>query len=252
VSLESGRAEFRQLADLIRADIDAGTYRPGQALPSEPQLADRYGVSRQTVNNATKILRSEGYVRVERGRGTIVRELPMLTTERTRRQAERTGTGQARGAFQAEIERQGLQARPLPEVRVDVVPVPAAAAALLGIRPGGLALARSRRQFANDVPVQLATSYYPLDIAEGTQIEQEDPGPGGSYSRLADLGHEPVSFREILKVRLPDENESRLLRMDAEQRVITIRRIARDKNGRVVEVNDMVLPAHQWEIVSDW
>ncbi len=252
MSLESGRAEFRQLADLIRADIDAGTYRPGQALPSEPQLATRYGVSRQTVNNATKILRSEGYVRVERGRGTIVRELPVLTTERMHRQAERTGTGQARGAFQAEIERQGLEVRPLPEVRVERVPVPADAAGLLGIQPGEMVLARSRRQFANDVPVQLATSYYPLDITGGTQIEQEDTGPGGSYSRLADLGFEPVSFREALKVRLPDENETRLLRLDAEQRVITIRRVARDKAGRVVEVNDMVLPAHQWEIVTEW
>ncbi len=99
----------------------------------------------------------------------------MLTTERTHRQVQRTGTGQARGAFQAEIERQGLDARPLPEVRIDRVPVPADAA---GIQPGELALARSRRQFANDVPVQLATSYYPLDIAGDTQIEQEDPGPG--------------------------------------------------------------------------
>ena len=58
--------------------------------------------------------------------------------------------------------------------------MPADAAGLIGIQPGELVLARSRRQFANDVPVQLATGYYPLDIAGGTQIEQEDTGPGGS------------------------------------------------------------------------
>src|SRR5260370_9928358 len=104
------------------------------------------------------------------------------------RQAERTGTGEARGAFQAEIERQGLEVRPLPEVRVERVPVPADAAGLLGIQPGEMGLARSRRQFANDVPLQLATSYYPLDITGGTQIEQAATGPRGAHSSPANLG----------------------------------------------------------------
>jgi len=40
--------------------------------------------------------------------------------------------------------------------------------------------------------------------------------------------------------------------MEAEQRVFAVRRIARNAAGRVVEVTDIVLPAHQWELVYQW
>jgi GntR family transcriptional regulator len=249
VPLESARSQYRQLADLIRTDIERGTYPPGSRLPSEPDLGDRYGVSRQTVNNAVQILRSEGLVRVDRGVGTIVRELPVITTMRTTRQQERAA-GQARGAFQAEMERLGLNAES--DVRIDEVPAPEDVAGHLGISPGETVLARERRMTANDIPVQLATSYLPMDIAAGTQLAEPDTGPGGTYSRLADLGYAPVSFIESVRVRLPCDDEFRLLGMDGEQRVITIRRLAQTESGRTVEVNDMVLPAHQWELRYQW
>jgi GntR family transcriptional regulator len=100
--------------------------------------------------------------------------------------------------------------------------------------------------------VQLATSYLPMDIVAGTQLAEQDTGPGGTYSRLADLGYAPASFSESIRIRLPSDSESRLLRLDAEQRVITIRRLARTESGRTVEVNDMTLPAHQWELRYEW
>jgi hypothetical protein len=40
--------------------------------------------------------------------------------------------------------------------------------------------------------------------------------------------------------------------MDPDQRVIAIRRTAADAAGRVVEVNEIALPAHQWELVYEW
>ena len=40
--------------------------------------------------------------------------------------------------------------------------------------------------------------------------------------------------------------------MDAEQRVLTVRRFALAAAGRVVEVNEIVLPAHQWELHYEW
>ena len=102
------------------------------------------------------------------------------------------------------------------------------------------------------IPVQLATSWLPLDIAAGTQLAEVDTGPGGSYSRLADLGHGPAEFTEAIQLRLPDDSERDWLRMDVEQRVYFIRRTARDAGGRAVEVTDTVLPAHQWELLYTW
>jgi GntR family transcriptional regulator len=245
--LETPRSQYRQLADLLRRAIENGEYPPGSTLPSEPELARRYEVGRLTVNRAVQILRSEGLVRVERGRGTIVRELPVLTRDAAGRQAIREA-GQARGAFQAELERLGLAARSDVEI-LDTVP-PDDVASLLGT--DGKVLARRRQMYANDIPVQLATSYIPLDIAAGTQLAQPDTGPGGSYSRLADLGYAPAAFTETVRVRLADDDETRFLHLDTEQRVLAIRRLARADTGRVVEVNDIVLPAHQWELVYEW
>jgi GntR family transcriptional regulator len=201
------------------------------------------------VNRAIAILRAEGIVRVERGRGTVVRELPVLRRDAVTRQRIRDAAS-ARGAFQAELDRLGLAARS--DVELAEEPAPADIAALLNITPGTNALTRRRQMYANSTPVQLATSWLPLDIAGGTQLAQADTGPGGTYSRLAELGHAPAAFIEYVRVRPPADNEARFLRMDPEQRVIAIRRNARTATGRIIEVNDIVLPAHQWELVYDW
>ncbi len=247
--IEAPRARYRQLADLLRAAIERGDYAPGSPLESESELAARYGVDRRTVNRAVLSLRADGLVRVQRGRGTIVRELPVIRRDAVNRQHIREAQG-ARGAFQAELESLGLTARS--DVEVSEVPAPGEVAALLAVEPGEPVLARRRSMFADSTPVQLATSYLPLDIAAGTQLADADPGPGGTYSRLADLGHAPAAFAETVRVRLADDGEARALRMDPEQRVIAIRRTARTSAGRIVEVNDITLPAHQWELVYEW
>jgi DNA-binding GntR family transcriptional regulator len=50
----------------------------------------------------------------------------------------------------------------------------------------------------------------------------------------------------------PDDDETQFLHMDPDQRVVAIRRTARTTSGRIVEVNEITLPAHQWELVYEW
>lgn len=247
--IETPRARYQQLANELRAAIERGDYPRGSTLPSENELAAEYGVTTRTVNRAMLSLRGEGLVRVERGRGTTVRELPTLTRDTVVRQQQRE-QGEARGAFQAEMTRQGLEARS--DAEVSEQPAPADIAEQLGIAEGELAVTRARRMYANDIPVQMATSWLPTDLARGTRLAEADTGPGGIYSRLADLGHGPAQYTERIRLQLPDDDERRFLRMDLEQRVYAIRRTARDAQGRVVEVNDITLPAHQWELIYTW
>ncbi len=47
INPRSGVAVYRQLADLLRDDILSGRLRPGQPLPSEVTLQQRYGLARQ-------------------------------------------------------------------------------------------------------------------------------------------------------------------------------------------------------------
>ena len=249
MTIEAPQPRYQQLADLLRAAIEHGDYAPGSTLESEATLAERHGVDRRTVNRAILSLRAEGLVHVERGNRTIVRELPMLTRDAVTRQQIRE-EGHARGAFQAELARFGIEAHS--DVEVSQQPTPPDIAELLDIEAGQPALTRMRRMTAGTVPVQLATSWLPLSIAASTQLAEADSGTGGIYSRLADLNHAPAEFTEAVRLRLPTDDERQFLRLDIEQRVYAIRRTTRDVGGLVVEVNDIVLPAHQWELVYTW
>lgn len=61
-----------ELAEQILGSIIDGTYPPGRALPSEPELAELFSLSRLTVREAVTTLRAQNVVRIERGRGTYV------------------------------------------------------------------------------------------------------------------------------------------------------------------------------------
>ena len=249
MSIEEPQPRYRQLADLIRTSVEQGEYPPGGTLPSETELAQRYEVNRAIVNRALLLLRGEGLIRVERGNRTTVRQLPVMTRDAVKRFRIRDQGG-ARGAFEAELAQLGREART--EVQVSEGTAPGDVATLLAVDHDATVLTRTRRMLAGDIPIQLATSWLPLDIVRGSQIEQEDTGPGGTYSRLGELGHAPDEFTETIQVRLPTDPERKWLGMDTEQRVYFIRRIARDANGRVAEVTDTILPAHQWILSYSW
>src|SRR5262249_7067055 len=53
---------YRQLADLITADIESGTLKPDQLVPSESYLMQQYGLSRGTVCAAVRLLRERRLV----------------------------------------------------------------------------------------------------------------------------------------------------------------------------------------------
>lgn len=252
MALGSPRSQYRQLADLIRDAIERGDFARGSVLPSEPELARRYEVSRPTVNRAMSILRSEGLVRVERGRGTIVRELPVIRRaavaryERTAR--ERAGS---RGAFDGEIRSLGMTPRSDVEV-TRVVPPPAVAGAL-GLPEGEQnVIIRKRRMYANGVPVQLATSYIPAAIADGTALAEQDSGPGGIISRFADLGHAQTRITETVRVRRLADDERQFLRLEDDQAGIEIWHTGWTADDRPVEVCVHIVPAYLWALDYEW
>jgi DNA-binding GntR family transcriptional regulator len=70
---------YAQLVGILRRKIAAGIFRPGDRLPSEAQLCERYGVSPMTVRRVVNILVDQGVVIAEQGRGTFVRPLELGT-----------------------------------------------------------------------------------------------------------------------------------------------------------------------------
>jgi GntR family transcriptional regulator len=67
---------YHQLAEELLAQIRAGGHGAGHKLPSEHELAERYGVGRPTVRQATDVLVQRGLLTRRRGSGTYVRQVP--------------------------------------------------------------------------------------------------------------------------------------------------------------------------------
>ena len=63
----------QQIANKLRAAILTRRLQPGDKLPSQPDLATRYGVARETVKRALEVLRSERLIVTRQGSGAFVR-----------------------------------------------------------------------------------------------------------------------------------------------------------------------------------
>jgi DNA-binding FadR family transcriptional regulator len=66
------RQVYEQIADAIRSSIVSGLFPAGSRLPSERELAMRFGVSRPAVREAIGALQNEGHVMTRHGSGTYV------------------------------------------------------------------------------------------------------------------------------------------------------------------------------------
>jgi GntR family transcriptional regulator len=240
----SDRPVFKQIADRLRASIESGELAPGAQLPSEQELIDAHGVARGTIRQAVNVLRGEGLVRTEHGRGTFVRDRPpvrRLAHDRFARRHRERG----RAAYLAELEAEGR----VPQVEVLEVGRATAAddvAVWLQLAMGADVLFRRRRYLADGEPMELATSYVPWELAEGTQIAQPDTGPGGIYARLEEQGHPLKRFSEEVTARMPTVDEVRALRLQPGVPVFRVLRVAYDADERPVEACDTVMAADRY------
>jgi GntR family transcriptional regulator len=240
----SDRPVYKQIADALRAQIETGSLPPGEKLPSESALTRQFEVSQGTIRQALAILRGEGLIVAEHGRGVFVRSRP-----RTRRLAHdrfaRRHREQGKAAYLAEAE----QTNTRPRVDVSYVgpdKAPAEFARRLSVKTGARVLVRRRRYLSDEQPTELATSYIPWDIAAGTPMTEENPGPGGVYARIEELGHQLERFTEDVTARMPTPEEVKALRLPPGTPVLTLVRVAFDTKGRAVEVCDTVMSADHY------
>ncbi|MBW5481437.1 GntR family transcriptional regulator [Streptomyces bambusae] len=238
----------RQIADDLRARIDSGEFGPGARLPGEPALVKQYGVAKMTAASALKLLVTEGVAYSRPGSGTYVRDFKPIRRVATQR-LSRAQWSSGRSVWSADVSDRPME---VTAIEVHEMAAPRWVARALDLEDGQATLVRSRRYVVDGSPVQQATSYFAADLVRGTPIAQPDPGPGGVYARLADLGAPPVAFTEELRARMPSPEEAEALALLPATPVIEIYRTAMTAEGRPVEINHMLMDAGSYVMQYDF
>lgn len=247
INQHSDRPIYQQIADVLRSRIREGTYAPGSKLPSETELLESFGVTRQTIRRAFAVLQQEGLTEAARGKGVFVRSVPPVLTirgNRFSRAARRAG----KGALAAEAEALGLSWGS-EELEFGVVDSPPEVAEVFG-EPR--AAVKRRRMLVGGLPTQLADSYVPESVDAEIGWTGGATAPGGIYGLLEGHGHQLVRFREELAARPATPEEGVALELPTGAPVVVLIRHAIDQDGRVVEYFDSVAAADKHRYVYEF
>lgn len=76
MELSNNLPQYRKLYEVLRRNIINGTYPEGSLLPSENDLCRIHNITRPTVRQALTALVNEGFIKKQKGKGSIVNELP--------------------------------------------------------------------------------------------------------------------------------------------------------------------------------
>lgn len=246
----SDRPLALQLADLLRAEIQEGRRRPGSQLPTESAFQAEYGVSRTTIRAALATLASEGLVLTRKGFGSYVRDRPPLRRiSSTHRHASQRESGKPEFDTEAIAQSQIPSRRMLETGRA---PVPPDIASWLQVPPGEEVVIRRRLQLLDGMPAVISASYYPLWLADGTRLEQQEVLPEGPDNLIERLGHRFARGTELLRARMPSPEEARLLELDPGVPVVRMLHIDYDPDGRTLQVADDLYAGDRHEFAFEW
>ncbi len=145
---------WKAIADALRSDLAEGRYAPGDKLPTEAALAERFGVNRHTVRHGLSALATEGLIRTRRGAGAFVAATP---------------TDYPIGA-RVRFHENLIAAGRIPEKRILHVEERAATdgeAVALEIQPGEQVCAYHGLSLADAQPIALFESLFPLSRLAG-------------------------------------------------------------------------------------
>lgn len=240
---------YQRIVDELRAEILGGQRPPGSRVPSENELAARYRTSRPTVRRALALLKAEGLLSSEQGRGAFVRPKPhvrLLVTGASYRKHRALGLP----GFNAQALEQGQR----PEQRIQSVTTVGASAEVamrLDVDEGAPVVVRRRVFLLEGEPAALCDSYYPAEMARGTAIEQPGRIRGGAYAVIEDadgpIRRQIARSVDDLVARMPTHEEAVELRLPPGVPVVRVLRTVYDADGRPVEVQDSVVAADRHE-----
>jgi GntR family transcriptional regulator len=241
-------SKYQRIADDLLLQMRQGTLRPGDKLPSEPELCQTYGASRNTVRGAIAALTNRGLVVPQQGLGTFVADeiVPYVMLLSEEQGWQDNGQGDA---YISAVRMAGRNPEEL-RVVVEVQHAPDDVAERLDITAGESVVRRHAERLIDGRPWSMLSSYYPLDIARGTRLAQAGTVSGGVIRLLAELGYEQVGYRDEVSSRMPDLAEYNFFQLVAGVPIIVVDRTAYDAR-RPIRFTRHIYPGDRNRIAYD-
>ncbi|WP_217617205.1 GntR family transcriptional regulator [Cellulomonas sp. GbtcB1] len=212
----------------LRRRIVSGTYRVGDALPSEAALCEEFGVSRGTMRHALATLRTDGLIGGGQGRPPVVRSRAVPQSFDTFLSFSRwvSGTGRVPGQRTVEVARRG---------------VTGAAADALDLPEGTPVVELLRLRLIDGEPAMVERSTFLEPV--GRVLFDFDPDSGSVYDHLIASGVDIASARHVIDAVAADPTDAGLLEVPEGTPLLRERRHASDAAGVLFEyAEDRYLP----------
>lgn len=226
--MESHQARYLEIADHVRGLVARS--QPGDLLPSDADLCERFGVSRMTARQAVQLLVNEQLVERRRGKGTFVAPLrvpralgsPLSFTE-SMRQRGRTASSR----------------------RIESQPAAATAteARSLGIAAGEIVHVIERVRLADETPMAIERVALPMSVAATIDLELVE---GSLHNAFETAGYVPSKANSDVSARLSTESEQVHLEIDPAAVVLVEERTIFDQENRPLEHTVTVYAADRY------
>lgn len=218
--------KYLRICRLMTEAIETGRLRPGDALPSQKEMAEHYGVTLMTLRQALRVLAENGHLRIEHGRGTFVADRPYrLPMDGLGSFARQVGAGRV---LRTEL------------LSAEEVTAPDGVPARMGLR-GSRVFRLTRLRFVDEVPLVYSMSLLDPDL--GRRLDLGAVRDGSLYDALAgQFGLVVERAVETFRAALVGEPESTWLRRAVGSPALVSSRLTYARNGTALVDDRAIMP----------
>ncbi|UNK71524.1 GntR family transcriptional regulator [Microbacterium sp. H1-D42] len=216
-------AVYTRIAEDLRARITTGDLRPGDRVPTEAELAERWRTSRGPIRNALSTLRAEGLIETHRGR-------PARVVSKKADQAVDMSVPFTRWAHDLGVTPGAITQE------LSLRKAGAERAAALGVAEGDTIVSVVRLRLLDGRPTMLERLCYREDV--GRLLLDVDTDAVSITEYLGSRGHGIVTVQHEIDAVAADAQDAALLRVAPGSPILRLSRISRDADGRVFEASE--------------
>ena len=224
---------YDQLVDILREKIE-NEMEPGDLLPSERELSERYGLSRTTVRLALKELETLGLISRKHGKGTFVSDLTGGAMDLT-----------TNYSFTEQMREAGREPKTV-ELDFQTRDATKTLADRMGLHLGDKVLYMKRLRFADGVPMMLERTYVPANRFIG--LTEETLAGKSLYAIIENDYHEVIRVaEEEFFASVARQNDAEALGIPEGAPVLQLSRLTYNEQNVVIEYTHSVARADQFK-----